>query len=97
GSRFSPLIAVQREHPLETAGLYARIRHPGYLGAWLAALGAALAFGSALALPLLGLMLLSLESRMRREELLMERHFGDRYRRYRERTGRLLPRLGRRR
>src|SRR5262249_31222905 len=54
GPRFSPLLAVQREHVLETRGLYGRVRHPGYLGAWLAALGAVLTFGSALgALPLL--------------------------------------------
>jgi protein-S-isoprenylcysteine O-methyltransferase Ste14 len=32
GSRFSPLVAVQRTHALETRGLYARIRHPRYLG-----------------------------------------------------------------
>src|SRR5262245_31949437 len=56
GSRFSPLVAVQREHALETRGLYARIRHPGYLGAWLASLGGALAFGSAPALPLVAVM-----------------------------------------
>ena len=47
GDRFSPLVALQREHALETRGLYARMRHPGYLGSWLANLGVVLAFGSA--------------------------------------------------
>lgn len=93
GPRFSPRVALQRQHALETRGLYARIRHPGYAGAWLAALGGALAFGSALALPLVAVMGSLLWSRAGREESMLERHFGDEYRRYRARTGRFVPRL----
>lgn len=93
GSRFSPLLAVQREHALETGGLYARVRHPGYLGALLAALGAVLAFGSALGLPLWLAMALLLWARAGREEAMLERHFGAPYADYRARSGRLLPRL----
>ena len=93
GSRFSPLLAVQRDHALETRGLYARVRHPGYLGALLAALGGALAFGSAVALPLVAAMGLLLWARAGREEALLERHFGLAYLNYRARSGRLLPRL----
>jgi protein-S-isoprenylcysteine O-methyltransferase Ste14 len=93
GPRFSPLLALQREHELETRGLYARLRHPGYLGALLAALGGALAFGSAAGLPLVAAMSLLLWARAGREEAMLEKHFGDSYRRYRARSGRLLPRL----
>jgi protein-S-isoprenylcysteine O-methyltransferase Ste14 len=93
GSRFSPLVAVQREHRLETGGLYAAVRHPGYLGAWLVTLGATLAFGSAATLPLPIAMLAALAARIRREEEVLARHFGDDWRRYRARTGALFPRL----
>lgn len=93
GSRFSPRVAMQREHALETGGLYGRIRHPGYAGALLASLGGALAFGSALALPLVAAMGLLLWNRAGREESMLEHHFGDGYQRYRSRTGRFLPRL----
>ncbi len=93
GSRFSPQLAVQREHALETRGLYARIRHPGYLGALLAALGGALAFGSAVGLPLVAAMGLLLWARAGREEVMLEKHFGDEYRDYRGRSGRFMPRL----
>jgi len=93
GPRFSPLVAMQREHALETRGLYAHIRHPGYLGAGLAALGGTLAFGSALALPLVAAMGLLLGARAGREESMLARHFGAEYLRYRARTGRFLPRL----
>jgi len=93
GPRFSPRVALQHEHALETRGLYARIRHPGYLGAWLAALGGALAFGGGLSLPLVVAMGLLLWTRAGREEAMLERRFGDDYRRYREQSGRFLPPL----
>lgn len=93
GSRFSPFVAVQRDHALETGGLYARVRHPGYLGAWLVTLGAMLAFGSALTLPLVLLMLLLLDGRARREDAVLERHFGEEFHRYRAHTGRFFPKL----
>jgi len=96
GARFSPLLAVQREHALETTGWYAFVRHPGYLGSLLASWGAAIAFGSGLALPLALAMTLFQANRVRREERLLESHFGDAWRAYAKRTGALLPkpRLG---
>ncbi len=94
GPRFSPIVAVQRNHALETRGLYSRIRHPGYLGALLACLGASLAFGSALALPLVLAMRIAHAARIRREEALLARHFGEAWGAYVARTGSLLPRFG---
>ncbi len=94
GARFSPRIALQRAHALETGGLYARVRHPGYLGAMLATLGGVLVFRSMLAWPLVALMWLAETLRARREEALLEAHFGEPYRAYLARTGRFLPRLG---
>jgi protein-S-isoprenylcysteine O-methyltransferase Ste14 len=93
GSRFSPLVAIQREHALETRGPYARVRHPGYLGALLACTGGAVAFGSAAALPLAGLMLAAQLARVRAEEALLAARFGDEWRAYVRRTGALLPRF----
>lgn len=94
GARFSPRIALQRAHALETGGLYARIRHPGYLGAMLATLGGVLAFRSMLAWPLLALMYVAESARARREESLLEEHFGAAYRAYLRRSGRFLPKIG---
>jgi protein-S-isoprenylcysteine O-methyltransferase Ste14 len=93
GARFSPLVALQREHGLETTGWYARVRHPGYLGSLLANWGAAVAFGSAVALPLAVVMTAFQWDRVRREERLLAAHFGDEWRAYAARTGALLPRL----
>ncbi len=94
GARFSPLVALQREHALETRGWYAHVRHPGYLGALLASLGAAITFGSALALPLLAVMAYFQWQRVRHEETLLAGHFGDAWRAYTRRTGAILPRWG---
>jgi protein-S-isoprenylcysteine O-methyltransferase Ste14 len=93
GSRFAPIAAVQQEHALETRGLYSRMRHPGYLGSWLTAIGSACAFGSALGLLLPLAMLPMFYSRIRREERLLARHFGERFTEWRSRTGGLLPKL----
>ena len=91
--RFSPRLAVQRGHALETGGPYARVRHPGYLGTLLAALGAALTFGSAVGLLAVVPLAALLAARVRREETLLEGRFGEEWRRYRARTGAFLPRL----
>ncbi len=91
GARFSPIVALQQEHALETTGWYAVVRHPGYLGAQLASYGAAITFGSALALPLAAVMTLFQLARMRREETLLAAHFGDAWRAYARRTPALLP------
>ena len=93
GSRFSPLVAVQQDHVLETHGIYAVVRHPGYLGALLACVGAMVAFGSALALPLVAAFSGLLQARIAREEVLLEQHFGEAFFDYRRRVGGLLPRL----
>ena len=94
GARVSPLVALKREHALETTGWYARVRHPGYLGSLLANWGAAIAFGSAVALPLAEVMTVFQWDRLRREERLLAAHFGAEWRAYAARTGALLPRLG---
>jgi protein-S-isoprenylcysteine O-methyltransferase Ste14 len=92
GARFSPTLTVLPEHRLETTGIYARIRHPGYVGSVLAALGAALAFGSALGLAPVALLLGLLLGRVRREEAMLAEHFGDSWREYRGRSGAFWPR-----
>jgi protein-S-isoprenylcysteine O-methyltransferase Ste14 len=92
GARFSPFLAVQREHGLETTGLYRRVRHPGYLGALLASFGAVLAFGSSLGLVPFALFALLMARRVAREEALLAARFGEEWIAYRARSGAFLPR-----
>ncbi len=97
GSRFSPLLVAQRDHALETSGLYAIVRHPGYLGTFLVALGTVIAFGSAAGLILVAVLYLLLDRRMRREDAFLESQFGDVFRRWQQTAGRFVPRFGPRR
>ena len=92
-SRFSAAVAVQEGHSLHTTGLYARIRHPSYLGILLMDLGFAGVFRSALGLALMPLAIWMFVKRMDVEERFMLAQFGDAYRRYMGRTFRLLPRI----
>ena len=76
-----------------TTGLYARIRHPSYLGLLVASLGWALVFRSAVGLLLTAALLVPLVARIRDEERLLAAEFGAEYAAYRRRTWRLVPGL----
>jgi protein-S-isoprenylcysteine O-methyltransferase Ste14 len=91
GRRFSGLVAIQPGHELETAGPYAVIRHPSYLGLLVTLIGWALVFRSGAGLALAALTIPPLVARMNAEETLLRGHFGARYDAYRARTARLVP------
>lgn len=94
GLNWSVTLAVREGHELVTRGVYRRIRHPMYAAILLFSLGQGLLLANWLAgwgaLVTFGLLYLV---RTPREERMMVEHFGDAYRAYRERTGRLVPRL----
>jgi protein-S-isoprenylcysteine O-methyltransferase Ste14 len=91
GNRFSGLVAIQPGHTLVTTGLYARIRHPSYLGLLVSALGWALAFRSGVGILLALLLVPLVVARMNSEEALLASQFGEEYEAYRSRTSRLVP------
>ena len=91
GRLWSTTLQLRAGHRLITEGPYARIRHPMYsaiLG-WLISLGLVAANGTALVLAALGTVTVLM--RTQREEKMMVEQFGDEYREYIKRTGRLLP------
>lgn len=94
GTNISPRETTREGHQLITAGPYRYIRHPLYTFG--AIFYTAVAVTSALWW-LLAVLLISfgvLVWRTQREEANLVQRFGDDYRRYMERTGRFLPRLG---
>jgi protein-S-isoprenylcysteine O-methyltransferase Ste14 len=94
GKNWSDTPRMIKEQSLITSGPYHFVRHPIYT-AFLLILGSTL-FVSAnwlVGFAWLGMTLLELASRIRFEEGLMLEYFGDSYREYMERTGRLLPKL----
>lgn len=94
GKNWSDTPRMMKDQALVTTGPYRFIRHPIYT-AFLFILGSTL-FISAnwlIGLSWIGMTVLEISSRIRFEEVLMLEYFGDKYRDYTKRTGRLLPRL----
>lgn len=93
GRYWSGVVALKRDHHLIQSGPYRVVRHPLYMGLILAA------FGWCMCQPtwssLLGALLLvaCFERRAHKEDALLESEFGAEFDVYRQRTGRLLPRL----
>jgi protein-S-isoprenylcysteine O-methyltransferase Ste14 len=83
-----------REQSLITSGPYQFIRHPIYT-AFLLILGSTLLISAnwLIGIAWIGMTVIEVGSRIGFEEQLMLEYFGDGYRNYRKRTGRLLPRL----
>ena len=79
---------------LITSGPYRSIRHPIYTS-FLMILGSTLFISSnwLIGLGWLGMTILEVFSRIRFEESLMTEYFGEGYREYRKRTGRLFPKI----
>jgi protein-S-isoprenylcysteine O-methyltransferase Ste14 len=86
-------VTLKRDHELIVAGPYAFVRHPIYTGILLAFLGTALAVGEWRAL--LGVILAGVAYwlKLKIEDAVMLRQFGDTYARYAERVPALIPYL----
>jgi protein-S-isoprenylcysteine O-methyltransferase Ste14 len=94
GKNWSDTPRMIKEQSLITSGPYQFIRHPIYT-AFILILGSTL-FISAnwlIGFTWIGMTVLEIASRIHFEEGLMLEYFGDQYRQYMKRTGRLLPRL----
>jgi protein-S-isoprenylcysteine O-methyltransferase Ste14 len=94
GQNWSVTLEVRKEHQLVTHGVYRSIRHPMYLAIWLWCIAQGLLLPNWLAgwsafVTFSAMYFL----RMPREERMMCEFFGDEYRAYRARTGRLFPRI----
>lgn len=93
GKQFSAYVTLQENHQLVQTGIYSIVRHPMYLGGFLAFTGLALVFRSWLTIPLTLLVGLFVAVRIRQEEKLLAESFSAEFDAYRRRTWRLLPYL----
>ena len=94
GRNWSVSLDVRQGHKLVTEGVYGQVRHPMYTAFWLWAVAQALLLPNWVAglSGLVGFGTLYF-FRVDREERLMVDTFGDAYRAYMARTGRLIPRF----
>ncbi len=96
GRNWSPLLQIKGGHSLVTHGVYQYIRHPIYAADWLWGIAQALLLQNWIGgLAALASVLPVYLYRVPREEQMMLEHFGEEYRLYMSRTGRVIPRLRR--
>jgi protein-S-isoprenylcysteine O-methyltransferase Ste14 len=91
GHMWSGSVTLKQEHQIVRTGPYALTRHPIYTGILTAGLGVALVHANLSALLALVLMILGLLRKIAIEERLLERHFGEDYRLYRQQVRALIP------
>jgi protein-S-isoprenylcysteine O-methyltransferase Ste14 len=96
GEFWTATLEVKPGHKLITHGPYGRIRHPMYTASALFMFSTGLIATDWIILLVSALTLLVVLKRIHSEERLLIEHFGNEYRKYMKRTGRLLPRLRRR-
>ncbi len=88
---WSPVARVLPDHVLVTHGVYKYIRHPGYLGEMLIFLSLAVVLNSGYGTIAMALILPFVLYRIRIEEGMLLKEFGEGYRAYARRTRRLIP------
>ncbi len=92
GKHWSPLVEIHQDHVLMTTGPYRFVRHPMYLSFFLSSVGIFVLTANWLLFALYTLSVLFMYvARVGSEEEIMVEKFGDEYRDYMRRTGRLLP------
>lgn len=95
GSNYSQEIAIVKDHQLVTNKFYRLIRHPQYLSQVLSDLGAGIALAGIIIIPLVILVELPLFLlRARREDELLENHFGEEWVDYKKKSGFIIPFIG---
>jgi protein-S-isoprenylcysteine O-methyltransferase Ste14 len=91
-SQYSGHVEVQVGHILVKSGPYGFVRHPGYSGFLLLALGLTCGYSSWIGLvALIVLLLPGLAYRMKVEERLLSEQFGEEYRIYKLKTRQIIP------
>ena len=96
GTHWSTSLQLQEKHTLVTSGPYRWVRHPMYTVLFGFFVGVLLISAFWPVALLVVVSILMLYARIGKEEAMMIEQFGDAYRAYMRRTGRLLPRLIRR-
>ncbi|MBM3938314.1 MAG: isoprenylcysteine carboxylmethyltransferase family protein [Sphingomonadales bacterium] len=89
---FTVKVTILKDHQLKSDGVYRWVRHPSYTGMYIYALGLGLALHSLLAIAiLLWGVWFTTHNRIPVEEAVLEGHFGDAYRTYKQKTWKLFP------
>ncbi len=89
------LYRAQKQHHLATTGLYARVRHPQYVGFIAIMFGLLLQWPTLITLAMFPILVFMYLKLAKREEKDSEKEFGERYRSYAQKTPAFIPKLER--
>ena len=90
---WSARVRIRVGHELIRSGPYTRLRHPIYSGVLLGVIGTAIVVGQHRAVISVLIVVISYAIKGHREDLVLEREFGDVWREHRRHAGFLLPRF----
>ena len=93
GRYWSGVVALKQDHRLIQSGPYRVVRHPLYSGLILAVIGFSLCVTTWSSLLAILSFVVCFERRAYKEDALLAAEFGAEFEAYRQRTGRLIPRL----
>jgi protein-S-isoprenylcysteine O-methyltransferase Ste14 len=93
GKHWSTNLQLREQHTLVTSGPYHWVRHPMYTALFTFFIAGSLISANWLFILLTVVAIIGPYTRTGKEEIMMIEKFGDEYRDYLKRTGRLLPRL----
>lgn len=92
-SAWNVLYNAQKQHKLATTGLYARVRHPQYIGFVTIMLGLLIQWPTIPTLIMFPILLIVYFNLARREEKQMIAEFGEQYKAYQKQTSAFIPRV----
>ncbi len=91
---FTVDVAITKNHNLKTNGIYKKIRHPSYLGLLLICFGLSISMNSIISLSVITIpILLALIYRIKTEENILIKEFGETYKDYIKKTYKIIPRI----
>jgi protein-S-isoprenylcysteine O-methyltransferase Ste14 len=93
GEEWSSQIQIHQQHHLVTSGPYAWMRHPIYLAMTIYLISISLVSANWFLIAFLVVSILDLALRIPKEEQMMIEAFGDEYKDYMRRTGRMFPHI----
>jgi protein-S-isoprenylcysteine O-methyltransferase Ste14 len=90
-SNWSSNVEFKKDHTLITTGIYAYMRHPIYTGIACMGVGTFFVFHSLLSLLFLVVMVTFCVFKLKKEEVLLMKHFPKEYPEYKKKTKALIP------
>lgn len=91
---FTVNVSIRNTHELVAKGIYKYVRHPSYAGSLLSFFGLGIAFSNWLVTLIIFVpILFAFLRRMRIEEDVLRKHFGEAYDQYSKNTSRLIPKI----